>query len=331
MIRCHVAALALAASAVFSSVVAAQSSPSPNPSYPNKPLRWIVPVPAGGPADTVARLLGPKLADRLGQPVLIENRAGAAMNIGMEAAARAAPDGYTLCFVVPSMVTNPSLYQLNFDPIRDLAPVARVNESHFVLLAHPMLPVRSVADVLSLAKEKPGRLTYGGGGALPQLSMEILKSMAGVDITMVPYKGNAPAMTALVSGEIDLLVDVAYATLGQIRSGKVRALATTAPRSLLDGTLKPPFASLPAVADTIPGYEFVGWQGVVTAAATPREIINQLSQAFAAILQLPEVRQRASDLGLDIAYAPPDAFGAIIRCDYEKYAKAIREAGIKAE
>lgn len=296
-------------------------------SYPTKPLRWILPFPPGGPSDMLARLVAERLAQRLQQPVLIDNRAGATGAIGMELAARAAPDGHTIVFGAPgSVVINPLLYAHSLDPVADLAAVSRLATFSFVLLTNRQLLVRGVADLLEVSRGNPGSLTCGAGAALQQLACELLKLHGRVAITTVPYKGSAPAMTDLVGGQISLVFEVPNVAIGQVKANRVRAIATTSPTASME-----PFADLPRVSDTLAGFEIEGWFGVLAPRATPREIILRLDREIAAILAQDEVRQRLRQSGLEPAHAPPETFSEIIRRDRAKYSKLVREAGIKGE
>jgi tripartite-type tricarboxylate transporter receptor subunit TctC len=294
--------------------------------FPAKPIRWIVPYPPGGPADLVARIIGRALGERLKQPVLVENRAGAFANIGMEAAARAAPDGYTLAFGATSMVLNPLLYKLTFDPLTELTPISQLVNVRYVLLASSTFPPRTVQELLAAARARPGTITCGWGATLFQLGCELLRVQGQAEISSVPYKGNAPAMNDLVGGHVNLLFDPVNTALPQVRAGRVRAIATASTKR---GT--GPFSDLPTVNETLPGFEMPGWFGALAPAATPREVIARLNREFAEVLEEDEVRRRLSESGLEIAYGSPEAFGEMIRRTHASYSKIIREAGIKAE
>jgi tripartite-type tricarboxylate transporter receptor subunit TctC len=294
--------------------------------YPAKPVRWIVPFAAGGPADIIARLVAPKLADRLGQPVIVENRAGANSNIGHEAAARAAPDGYTILYVVPNVVTNPSLFPNSVDPLRELAPLARITTQSYVLVAHPAFEPRSVADIVAAAKARPGAVTCASGGGLMTFGCEWMRTMTRIDMTHVQYKGNAPALTDLMSGQVNILFDLYNTSLPQIRAGKVRGVATTAPKR---GT--PPLPELPAIAETLPGFVLEGWHGVMLPPGVPRPVVDRLNRAFAEALADPAVAQRIAEGYSEVAHTSPEAFGEILKEDYAKYARIVKDAGIKPQ
>jgi tripartite-type tricarboxylate transporter receptor subunit TctC len=295
------------------------------PAWPAKPIRWLVPFPPGGPADVVARIVAAGLAERTGQPNPVENHAGASGNIAHAAAAKAVPDGHTLLFVVPSVITNPFYMKASVDPFRELAPVIHLDSASMVLVARPGFPPATTADLLAYIRANPGKATCGASGALPSVACELLRTHAGAALLMVMYKGNAPAMSAVMGGEIDLLFDVVNIAAGQVKAGRVRAIASTAPRR---GGLLP---DLPAMAETIPGFELVTWHGVMTAPGTPRLLVERINRELNAVLERPEVRARMESSGLQVAGGAPEAFAAIVRRDYDKYGAALRSAGVKPE
>jgi tripartite-type tricarboxylate transporter receptor subunit TctC len=294
--------------------------------WPTKPVRWIVPFPPGGPADIIARLVAHKLGERIGQPAVVENRGGAGGNVGHETAAKASPDGHTVLFVVPSIITNPFFFAASVDSFKDLAPVIHLDRASMVLLTHPAFPPRSVAELVAQIRAKPGSVSCAASGALPQVGCEMLRSHARADMIMVQYKGNAPALTAVVSGEVNLVFDVVNTAQGQVKSGRVRALASTNPKR---GT--GPFADLPVMADSIPDFDLVTWHGVMVPRATPPELVARLNRELNLVLAQPEVRERFSESGLDITGGPPENFDAVLKRDYAKYGKILKEAGIKPE
>jgi len=304
----------------------AQNASASTETFPSKPIRWIVPFPPGGATDVVARLVGQRLSERVKQPVIVDNRAGAFGNIGMEAAARAAPDGYTILFGFSGVVINPVLYKLNFDPLTDLTAVTQLTTLTYVLLTNVNFPPRTVPEVLAAAKARPGTVTCGCGNLFFQVVCELLKIQGQVDISAVPYKGQAPAMNDLVGGRISLLFDNTNTALPQMKAGRVRAIATTNPKRGAG-----PFGHLPTVGETLPGFELVSWFGVLAPSGTPREIITRLNREIGAVLDEDEVRKHLTDGGLEVAHGSPEAFAEIMRRDHERYSKIIREAGIKAE
>jgi tripartite-type tricarboxylate transporter receptor subunit TctC len=314
--------VAFAAATTFATGTLAQAQTA----WPSKPIRWIVPFPPGGPADVVTRLVSAKLAERVGQPGIVENRGGAGGNVGHEAAAKSAPDGYTVLFVVPAIITNPFFLKASIDPFRELAAVIHLDSASMVLLTHPGFPANTVEEIIARSRAKPGSVSCASSGALPQVGCEMLRSHAGADMIMVQYKGNAPALNALMGGEVNLLFDVVNIAQGQVKSGRVRAIASTNPKRGMG-----PFGELPVLAETIPDFELVTWHGVMVPAATSKEIVLRLSREIQAVLGEPDIRRRFADGGLDIAGGTPEEFEAILKRDYAKYGKILTGAGIKPE
>ena len=291
--------------------------------YPTRPIRWIVPFTAGGPADVIARLIAPRIAAELGQPVVIENRAGGNSNIGHEAVARAAPDGYTILYVVPNVVTNPSLYNVAVDPLKELAPVSQLTAQSYLLLAGTEFKAASVKDIIARAKERG--VTCASGGGLPGFGCEWLRSMTKADFVHVPFKGNAPALTALMGGQVDILIDLFNTALPQVKAERVRPVALTRAER---GS---PLPDLPVIAETLPGFVLVGWHGVMAPAGTPEAVIRKLNGAFGKALEDADIRQRISDSYIDVEHGSPEAFGRIIEEDLHKYARITQAAGIKKQ
>jgi tripartite-type tricarboxylate transporter receptor subunit TctC len=294
--------------------------------WPSKPIRWIVPFPPGGPADVVTRIVSAKLAERTGQPGVVENRGGAGGNVGHEAAAKAAPDGHTVVFVVPAIVTNPFFLKASIDPFKELAPVIHLDSAWMVLLANPAFPAGTVAEVIAQARARPGAVSCAASGALPQVGCEMLRSYAGAEMIMVQYKGNAPALNAVMGGEVNLLFDLLNTAQGQIKAGRVRAIASTSAKRGAG-----PFGELPAISETIPDFELVTWHGVMVPAATPKDIVRKLNREIQWVLEQPDIRQRFADGGLDITGGTPEAFEALLKRDYAKYGRILTAAGIKPE
>jgi tripartite-type tricarboxylate transporter receptor subunit TctC len=294
--------------------------------WPTKPIRWLVPFAPGGPADVVARIVAAGLAERTGQPNVVENQPGAGGNIAHAAASKSTPDGYTVVFVVPSVITNPFYMKAAVDPFRELAPVLHLDNASMVLIAHPGFAPVTLSDVLAEIKAHPGRVTCGASGALPSVGCELLRARAGADLLMVMYKGNAPALNALMAGEINLLFDVVNIAIGHIKSGRVRAIASTAPKRGI-GAL----GDIPIMAETIPGFELVTWHGVMMSPATPRPLVERVNRELNAVLQRADVRERFANTGLHITGGTPEEFAAILRRDYDKYGAALRSAGVKPE
>ena len=294
--------------------------------WPAKPLRWIVPFSAGGPADVIARVVGPKLAERLGQPVIIDNRVGGNSNIGHEAAARSAPDGYTLLYVVPNIVTNPPLFRENMvDPIRELAPLAQMTVQSYALVANPAFEPRTVAEIIALAKAKPGSVTCASGGGLMSFGCDWMRTITKTEMVHVRYKGNAPALTDLLGGQVNILFDLYNTSQPQIRAGKVRPVALTRPGR------GPPLPDVPVMAETLPGFVLVGWHGVMLPVGVPRPIVERLNHALGEALADKDVARRIAEGYSEVAHTTPEAFGEILRQDYAKYARIVKDAGIKPE
>ena len=295
--------------------------------YPNRQIRCIVPYIAGASPDVVARIIGPRLSERLGQAVVIDNRGGANSIIGTELAARSLPDGYTILLGATALATNPSLYKLSYDAGKSFSPITQTVAVHFLLVVHPSLPVRTVAEFITLAKARPGQLTYGsaGTGSPGHLAGELLKNLTGIKLVHVPYKGGPQAMADLIGGQIQLQFDVIATSLPQIKAGRTRALAVS---SVKRSTILP---EMPTIAETVPGFNMVGWQGFLVPAGTPGEIIQRLHREIAAVLALPEVHQRVLELGYETVGSLPREFAEFMRADTAQFARIISGAGIRPE
>jgi len=293
--------------------------------YPNHPIRCIVTAAAGGSPDVVARIIGPKLSERLGQPVVIDNRGGANTIIGTEIAARSPPDGYTILLGTTALAINPSLYKLSYDTGKSFSPITQTVAVHFLLLVHPSLPVRTVAEFITVAKARPGQLMYGtgGNGSPSHLAGELLQNLTSIKLVHVPY--NSGLMTALIGGQVHLNFGVIATSLPLMKAGKIRALGVS---SLNRSTILP---EMPTIAETVPGFNMVGWQGFLVPAGTPGEIIQRLHREIVAILALPDVRQRMLELGYETVGSSPREFAEFMRADTAKFARIISGAGIRPE
>jgi tripartite-type tricarboxylate transporter receptor subunit TctC len=304
-------------------------SPAAQTTYPEKPIRVIVGFPPGGPADTVARLLGQKFAEAWGKPVVIDNVPGAAGNIAAERVAKAAPDGYTLALVAEAqIVINPSLYKLAYDPVNDFAPVSQVTVSPYVLVVHNAVPAKSVRELVALAKAQPGGLTFAsaGSGSAPHMAAELFKSAAGAEIRHIPYKGVAPAIPDLLGGRVTMMFCPIAVILPMVREGKMRALAVT---SLKRFSAAP---ELPTIAESgYPGFDVTGWLGLLAPARTPVTIVGKLHLETVKALALADLRAKLVDLGLEGIGGAPDEFAAVIKSGIPKWAKVIKESGIKPD
>lgn len=298
-------------------------------SYPNKPIRFIVPYAPGGSTSYVARLVGAKLAEAWGQQVLIDNKPGANTVIGSEALARSAPDGYTISLAASTHVTVPHLAaNLPFDALRDFTPVAGLVTTQLVLVVHPSVAASNLSEFIALAKARPNELNFAavGTGSSTHLAGEYFKSVAGVKMQHVPYKGTAPALTDLIGGQIQLNFDTPVTSIPHIKSGRLRALAITGSKRLATLPDVPTFAEA-----GLPAYDFQLWFGVLAPAGTPGPIVDKLSAEIARILALPEVKQQLAEQGLDTAYRPSAEFDKLIRSDHERFGRLIKSAGIKVE
>ena len=309
-------------------VAVAQSGAS-NAGYPSRPLRFVVPFPAGGTPDIQARMLGEKLAQRLGQPVVIDNRGGAGGILGMEIVARAPADGYTIVTAtVGSWAVTPHLYKLSYDVLRDFAPVIQVATTPGVLVVHPSLAAKTVKELIALARQQPGILNYasGGAGGFSHMSAELFAHMTGVRLTGVPYKGAAPAMAGLLGGHTQIMFNTAITTLPHVKSGKLRALAATSAKRM------DTMPDLPTVAEAgVPGYENSSWTAIAAPARTAQAIIDRLNREFAAILELPDIRERHAAAGSVISGGTPQQFRDYLKLEYAKFARLVKVAGIDAK
>ena len=297
--------------------------------YPSKPIRIVVPYTPGGFNDTLARTLGQKLSEKWGQSVVVDNRPGGGTTIGTSLAAKAPADGYTLLIVSFAFGVNPSLYaQLPYDTQRDFAPVVLAAGTPNILVVNPQLPVNSVQELIALAKSKPGKLNYAtaGNGSSNHLSMEMVKSMAGVDIVHVPYKGSAPAVTDLIGGQVDVMFDNVPNVLQHVKAGRLRALAVSSRER------SPFMPDLPTVAEAgLPGFDVSVWFGVVAPSGTPRAVVSQLNVEINRILKLPEVVELFHKQGVEPLGGTPDTFAAFLRDQTTKWAKVVKQSGAKAE
>jgi tripartite-type tricarboxylate transporter receptor subunit TctC len=296
--------------------------------YPSKPIRIVVPFAPGGPNDILARMAGQKFTEKWKQQVIVDNRAGGGTVIGTELVTRAAPDGYTLLMASSSTASNVTLRKsLPYDTLRDLAPVTRIANSPNVLVVHPSLPARSVGDLLRLAKAKPGEITYGSGGvgAATHLAGELLSIMGGVRMTHIPYKGAGPVTVDLLGGQISWMFGTILPTLPQLKAGKLRALAVT---SLARASVLP---DVPAVAETLAGFEATSWYGLFAPAGTPPDIISKLQSEIVTMLAAPDIRDHLQREGAEPVGDTPEQFGRHFRGEIEKWAKVIRAAKITAE
>jgi len=309
--------------------LAALAQPAAAQGYPAKPIRWIVPWPPGGGADVLSRMLSPSLSEALKQQIVIDNRGGAAGNIGAELAAKSPPDGYTVVFAYSGThAINPSIYRRMPFKESDFAPIVQLASVPQVLVVHPSLPVRNVKELIALAKSRPGELSYGssGSGAFNHLTGALFSQMTKTKLVHVPYKGGGPAAVALLSGEISMILGEPASIVGFVRAGKVRALAvTSAGRS-------PTFPDLPTIAESgVPGYQATSWNGMLAPAGTPAEIIKRLNGEFNRIIGTPDMKKRMLDNGYEPVGSTPEKFGELIHSEIAKWAPVVKAAGVQVD
>ena len=316
--------LAVALCACLPLAAAAQAE-----NYPGRSIRIVVPFPPGGATDVAARLLAAKMSEKWGQPVVIDNRAGAGGNVGSDIVAKSAPDGYTLVMgVTGSHAINTSLYsRMPYDPVADFVPISQVAVVPNVVVVHPSVPARTLAELVALAKREPDKLNYAslGNGTAAHLGMEMLKSAAGIGITHVPYKGSAPAVTALLAGEVQLMVDGLPSAMPHLKAGKLRAIALTS----LHRT--PALPDVPTIAEAYPGFYADAWSGLFAPKGTPQPIIAQLSTEVQRILRLPDVREKLAALGAEPVGSTQAEFAAHVRREIDKWAQVVKASGAKVD
>ncbi len=297
--------------------------------YPSKPVRFIVPSAAGGGTDIIARSLAQKLSESLGQQFVVDNRPGAGQMIGIELAAKSAPDGYTLVMAASTLAINSIMFKkVSYDPVRDFAPITQAASLPNVLVVHPSLPVRTVRELIALARQRPGQINFAsaGIGTSPQMSIELLKSMAGIDLVHFPYKGTTPGIVDLLAGEVTVMTPNVLTALPHIKAGKLRALAVTSARR------SEALPDVPTIAESgLPGYDSTQWYGVLAPAGTPRGIVAKLHVEMVRALRLPDVRERLAADGAEPVGSTPEEFAAFIKSEIEKWARVATAAGIRPE
>ena len=296
--------------------------------WPSRPIRYIVPFPPGAFNDTLGRTISTELSKTLGQPMVVDNRPGGNSAIGTEAAARSAPDGYTLFGAALPFSAIQSLYKTSFDVTKDFAPITLAGFSANLLVAHPSFPVGSVKELIDYAHKNPGRVNYGtsGNGTSVHLAMELFKSMTKTYMLHIPYKGSAPVVTDLIAGQVDVMFDNMPNVIGHVRAGKMKALAvSTAQRS-------PLAPEIPTVAEAgVPGYELSAWFGVLAPAGTPRDVIARLNAEIVKLLNSPDVRERFAKQGVEVKTSTPEQFSEFLKSEVARWARVIKEAGIRAD
>ena len=297
--------------------------------YPARPVRLIIPFPPGGGTDTMARGIAPKLSEFLGQQVVPENRGGAGANIGAEVAAKSPADGYTLMLATITNAIGATLYQkLNYDLVRDFAPVTQLATTPHVLVVHPSVPVKTVKDFTALAKSRPGQLSYSssGSGSAAHLAGELYASLTGTKMVHIPYKGGGPSMIALVGGEVSVCFATMPSAVGYVRSGRLRGIAVTTDKR------SPSMPELPTIAETgVKGYEAGSWYGLSAPANTPKDIIARLHAETLKVMALPDVKDRLFKAGFEVVTSTPEQFGAFTRDEIQKWGKLVKATGLKAD
>jgi tripartite-type tricarboxylate transporter receptor subunit TctC len=318
----------VALSCAFSLAIAAAQAAAQ--SYPAKPVRMIVPFPAGGATDIVGRLIAQKLSESFGQQVIVDNRGGAGGTIGSDVAAKSPPDGYTMLLGTSSThAVAPSLYsKLPYDPVKDFSPVTLAATATILLAVHPSVPARSVKELISLARRQPNALSFAssGNGGISHLVGEQFKSMASIEMLHVPYKGDTPALVDLVSGQVHLMFGTAVSFLPYVKAGRLIALAVTNPKR------SPVVPTVPTVAESgLPGFEALQWFGVFVPAGTPKDIVSRLHGEIVKLLKHPDVRERLASLGAELVGNSPEQFASFQKADSAKWAKVVKESGAKIE
>jgi len=311
------------------SLIAMFGGAAQSQTYPAKPIKIVVPYSAGFGPDGLARTIGQKLSPRLGQPVVVENKPGANGNIGIDVVAKAPADGYTLAVVLNSISMNPSLYKLPYDPVKDFAPIGMLARGSLALVAHPSVQVRTVKDLVQMAKANPGKLNYATPGvASPNhLAMELFKMTAGVDLMHVPHKGSAEANTAILAGQTETGFMALHVALPHVKAGRLRALAVSSPAR------HPSMPEVPTISEAtgVPGLEVDLWYAMLAPAGTPNDVVARLSAEVSEILRMDDVRERLAKQGLQATPGSPAEYTALLKGDIDKWAKVIKTAGIKAE
>jgi len=296
--------------------------------YPDRPVRLVVGFPPGGAADILGRFAAQQLTEALGQQVVVDNRGGAGGLIATETAARASSDGYTLLFTSIPHVINPHLYgKVSYDAVKDFVPIVQFVAVPLMMASTATLPVKTVKELIAYSKASPGKVNYGSGGSgsSSHLAMELFKSMAGVDLVHIPYKGVGPMITDMLAGQVGLTISSAVPLSPQVKIGKLRGLAVTSPQR------SPSFPDLPAIAETVPGYDVVNWFGILAPAGTSRAVVTRINRDLNAALASPVLRERLASQGADVVGGTPEDFARVIRADFAKWARVVKESGARVD
>jgi len=312
---------------VFSCAASGVAAADAVTDYPNRPIRFIAPFVAGGPSDMLSRLLGQKMSERWGQTVVVDNRGSAGGLVGFEIAAKAPPDGYTLLLANGAGLTiNPSVYlKLPYDPRHDFQPITQVTSGAYFMVIPPSVPAKSVSEFITLAKAKPGQLNFAATGTNNLLAAEQFNYMAGIKTVAVNYKGTGQAVTAVMSGEVQMFIISPLIAIAQVNAGKLRAIGVTGLKR------SPALPDVPPIADTLPGYENITWHSVIVPARTPKAIVAKLSRELMSIIKAPDVQERFSTQGLDAVGSTPEVLAALIKQETAMYAKLVKQIGLKPQ
>lgn len=315
--------------ACFVLVAAGAAHEAQAQAYPAKPVRIIVPYPPGGTTDILTRVIGQRLTEAWGQQVIIDNRAGASGNIGAEAVVRSAGDGYTLLSASTVHTVNPSLYsKLSYDPLKDFTPITLLAQVANILVVHPSLPVKTMKEFIAFAKKRPGKLNFSsaGNGSAPHLAAELFKTKTGVNLVHVPYKGAAPAMADLLAGHVALTFATAPSAVPHVQSGRLRALGVSSTTRI------PALPDVPTIAEAgVPGYEAIGWNGLVGPSGMPRAVADKLNAEVVKIMRVPEVSKRLGDLGMEPRTSTSAEFAAFLKAEIAKWAKVVKDSGARVD
>ncbi len=296
--------------------------------YPTKPIRIVAPFAPGGGTDLIARVAAQKMTEALGQQAVVDNRPGAGGVLGAELGAKAPPDGYTFTLIAGSYAVNPALFKLNFDPINDITPVIQLSQGPFLVVVHPSLPVKNIKELIALAKAKPGQLTFAssGAGSITQLATELFADMAGIKMIHIPYKGTGPALTDTMAGQVQILFGSVGATLPQMSSGRLRAIAVTTVKRIAAAP------NVPTIDESgVKGYNVILWHGLIAPKGLPRPILDRVNSDLNKALQTKEMQERLAGDGVSAAGGTPEQFAALIRKDIEVWRSVVKKAGVKAE
>ncbi len=315
------------ASSMAAAAIAVGTQPAVAQNYPAKPIRIVAPFAPGGGTDFIARVAAQKMTETLGQQVIVDNRPGAGGSLGAEIGAKAPPDGYTFTLIAGSYCVNPALYKLNFDPVNDITPVIQLSQGPFLVVVHPSLPVKTIKELVALAKAKPGGLTYAssGAGSIVHLATELFNDVVGIKMVHVPYKGTGPALTDTIAGHVQILWGSVATTLPQMKNGRLRGIAVTTAKRI------PAAPDIPTILESGIKYDVILWHGLVAPKNLPRPILDRVNGDLNKILQNKEMQDKLAGDGVSAAGGTPEAFGALIKRDIDVWRRVVQKAGVKAD